>query len=104
MKKNNYKELFYMTQFNQKEVFDKEIAPKLEEIKKLCLLNNIPMFFTACVSNSNDTTEYESELISPDMLDAELKNNHFPRHINVMHGFATVPANEMIELKFGQDI
>jgi hypothetical protein len=93
-----------MTQFNQKEIYDKEIAPKLEEVKKLCLLNNIPLFFTACVSNSNTETVYENEMVSPDMLDIELKNNHFPRHINVLSGFATVPSNEMIELKFGQDL
>ena len=93
-----------MTQFNQKEVYEKEIAPKLEEVKKLCVLNGIPLFFTACVSNSEEGSIYENEVVSPDMLDLELKTNHFSRHINVLSGFATVPSNEMIELKFGQDL
>lgn len=82
--------------FNKKE-HKEELKRRIQEFSNFCILNKIPMFLTACISDNGKSSEYVSEMISPDVLEPKLSDDRFPKFVNVGLGFETVPANEVIE-------
>jgi hypothetical protein len=58
------------------------------------------VFVTLAVKNSEEGTEYSTSMISATTSENELKNDRFPKLVNVMNGFDTVPHSEPIELDF----
>ena len=75
--------------FNKKAKYDEHIKEKMEEVKKLLEEHEIPYFFTACIANSENGTEYKSEVLSPESLGFSVEENHMEDHINILNGFTT---------------
>jgi len=67
-----------------------EIAPLVEQIKKICAINKIPFFFSVLATNSNLKTKYISEILSPAVAEKELKDDRITPMLNVANGFDTV--------------
>ena len=75
--------------FNLREVYEKEIKEKIEELELLCNRNKIPMFFCAALSDSENETEYVTKVLQPLLYNYELHDDKFADFINVMNGFTT---------------
>lgn len=76
------------------EVYSKEIAPKVQEIRRLCNENKIPYFATFGVA-LDDNGMYDrdgmvSSALLPETLGISTNDHKFARFINVLNGFQTV--------------
>lgn len=91
-----------MTDFDKTDYYNEVIRPAIEEIKENCVIHGIPMFFTACVKNSEDESGYESEIVSPFTHGIELKEDHFPHHLMVALGFKTDVSVDVPEVDFSE--
>lgn len=81
------------------EVYKKEIADKVQEIRCLCNENKIPYFMSFGVKmNENGMYDGEGGLVSsallPEILGIQSNDHRFARMINVLHGFQTVLRNQ----------
>lgn len=76
--------------FNKKKEYDELIAPKVEELQRLCHIQKIPMFITVCVENDDKQTEYIKEMVSAATCGFELTDNQISKHVNVSLGFDTI--------------
>ena len=47
-----------LTEFDMHDVFDAEVAPLLKQLKAVCKVHKIPFFFSACIENSEEGSEY----------------------------------------------
>ena len=52
-------------EFDKTEIYKKEIEPLVKKIKSVCTRNDIPMFFTAMTENSDESSSYVSDIVSP---------------------------------------
>lgn len=85
------------TNFNKRNVYEEKVKEKVIEIKKLCHLYKIPMFFTACLENSEKATVYEKEMVSASTCGYALTDDQIAKHVNVTLGFDTVqPSSETV--------
>lgn len=89
-----------ITKFDKTDVYEAEIKERIEELKILCNRENIPMFITLCVKSNNKETVYENDMIGTYANGINLKDDKFPKLVNVMNGFNTVPYEEVIELEY----
>lgn len=88
-----------MTNFNYRDIYDKKIQPIVHELKKQCELNQIPMFVTCCVANTEEKgTLYRSDAIGTGSRGIELKDDHIEKHLCVANGFFVKPPNVGNEL------
>lgn len=86
--------------FNKELVYKNSIEPLVNEIKKICCKEKMPMFIAVCVSNDKTKTEYEKDVVSADISEIKLTEDIIPNLINVTLGFDTVIPNEAIDLDF----
>ena len=88
--------------YNKKDYCKQEIEPLVAQLKTLCAKERIPFFFTACVADEEDNSEYYQELLSPGAIGIDIKDSKFERLMNVMRGFRTVPMHQddSLELEF----
>ena len=49
--------------FNKKDVYTDKIEPLINQLKKACNLEKMPMFITVAVQNGPKGTEYKSDMI-----------------------------------------
>lgn len=81
-----------------KEYRDK-IQPLVEEIKKICTIDNIPFFFSCAVKNSDKGTDYENDGVLTGGFGISLYDDKFPQFLGVMNGGRVVfNENEDSEL------
>lgn len=73
--------------YDKKDIFLNEIQPYLDKIHKICSDNEIPFFFSACVENTDTTSNYIRDCVSSGACDLELTNDEINRHIMVSRGF-----------------
>ena len=77
-------------------VISEQIAPKVEEIKKICAMYNIPFFFSVLAEDDGENSKYISEIISPSVTGVHATNDRITPLLNVMNGFDTVaPIHEV---------
>lgn len=88
------------TIFDKTEVFDESIAPKIEEIIQICNREHIPIFISACVKNTEESSEYKTDMFASASNNIHLKNDLIPRFVNVTNGFTTIPPTDIIDIDF----
>ncbi len=69
--------------------FENEVAPLLQELKRVCNINRIPMFVCVATKNTPEGATYKSDILSPAQFDLKLKENYFSDFLNILNGFAT---------------
>lgn len=69
------------TIFDKKDVYDREIAPLVAQIKKICKLNDIPMIFTFAVANDEKDTTYVTEGSSTGSMNINLTDDCFENYL-----------------------
>lgn len=70
-----------LTIYNKKHVYEKEIAPYINEIKKICRLNKIPGIFTFAVANNHKSTEYITDGCPTGSMGLELADDRFEHYL-----------------------
>lgn len=83
-----------ITVYNKRNVYKDILEKKVEELKKLCIREGVPMFVSFAIENNLERTVYQNDAIFPFDLDVKLKNNLYPLHLNVLNGFKTVLAEK----------
>lgn len=89
-----------MINYDKTEAFELEIAPVMEELVQICNKHRVPFFATTCVKNDENGSEYRTEMYASASNEIRLKNDLFPKFVNVLNGFATVPPVSEIEIEF----
>ena len=79
--------LAHLTLYNRQADWNTHCAPVLQKLVDLCSIYEIPLFATACIHNSCDGSEYVADMVSPDVRDIILKDDHIPRHLAVLRGY-----------------
>ncbi len=79
--------LAHLTLYNRQADWNTHCAPVLQKLVDLCSIYEIPLFATACIRNSCDGSEYVADMVSPDVRDIILKDDHIPRHLAVLRGY-----------------
>lgn len=75
-----------LTIYNQKGVYEKELAPLLDKIKVICRINKIPLFYSCAISNSEDKTNYMNDGALPGSLQVSLKDDFFAQYLLILQG------------------
>ena len=88
-----------MTEFDKKDIYEKMLKEKIDELKKLCNQERMPMFIAVCTESTKKETHYEADLVGSYSNDIILKDDLIPKFINVFNGFDTVPHDEEVELE-----
>ena len=89
-----------MDNFDQTTVFEEEIKKKVLDLKLLCIKHKIPFFVTFAVANDENDTLYKNDALIPKSSNIVLTNDLFPKHINVLNGFETVPMKTEMEAEY----
>ena len=87
--------------YNKKTEYESEIKPQLIKLKKLCIKHNIPFFFSACVENTENTSNYENEILSALSKGLDLNKDFFPGFVKVTLGFETIYPQDKLEINPG---
>ena len=102
-----------INEYDKKQAFEKNCRPLLEELILTCRLFGIPCFFTACVKNTEEGSEYTTHVdesysntdfindaVCPGSKGIELKDDQITRHLAVVAGFDVIPKRENLEITF----
>lgn len=79
--------IVHLTPYNRQADWNTHCAPVLQNLIDLCSIYEIPLFVTACIRNSCDSSEYVTDMVSPDVRGIILKEDHFPKHLAVLRGY-----------------
>lgn len=88
---NNQKSL---TEFDEKESYQEEIEPLVKKLDTLCKARNIPYFFAACVSNSDEGSHYEFNGNLCGSNEIVLKEDKITDFVRILCGFKVKSADE----------
>ena len=72
--------------YNMQNVYNAEILPHVNEIKKICKVQNIPFFISTAVRNENNKTKYVNDGVLTGSNQIGLYNDMFEKFLLVMHG------------------
>ncbi len=75
------------TDFNNKAVYEEQIAPLVQQLKNVCIHNNIPFFIGVPVKNNEKETKYAYDGLMPNMFNVVLKDDRIAKHLLVANGF-----------------
>ena len=91
-----------MTIFNKEKLYNNEIKNKIEEIKNICSINDIPFFATFCIKNNETNSTYVSEGVATGSRNIELVDDKIVKHLCVQNGFKVLPneKNEVIDMNY----
>ena len=76
-------------EFDNTEIFAKEIDDLWKKLLHACNINRIPMFCCIAMKNNEDGTEFKSMALNPAQFEYSLKDNKFSDFTNIMNGFGT---------------
>ena len=77
--------------FNHEKLYNTEIEPLINEIRKICAEHKVPCFVCVAVSNNAKKTTYKYDGILPGFLELELNDDQFAKHLCVANGFDVKP-------------
>lgn len=63
--------------YDKTDVYNKQLAPLIAEIRKICRLNDIPFIYCFAISNSKTKTKYEVDGVGAIPLGFELTEDRF---------------------------
>ena len=102
-----------INQYDKRQIFEKHCRPMLDELILTCRLFGIPCFFTACVKNTEDgsdyithvddsfsSKDYINDAVCPGSKGIELKDDQITKYLAVAAGFDVVPKRENLEISF----
>lgn len=75
-----------ITCYDKQRFFTESIEPLLIEIKRLCVLNQIPCFFSFATKNTEKATTYKNDGIFTGSYEINLKSDMFPDMFSVING------------------
>lgn len=83
--------------FDHNDIYNEKIAPLISEIKKICVMNDIP-FLTACapVNDNNGTVYYHDGLFTGSM-GLKLYDDRFKRYLMVINGAKLAPMGDQFD-------
>jgi len=92
--------------FNKEKIYEEKVVPILDELKKVCSAERIPMFASFAVKNDPVDTKYKSTAVSTINDEIVLTKDYIREYINIQNGFRTY-YEEMetvdMEKEFGVD-
>lgn len=71
-----------------------KVKKQIDNLKKICSYYGIPMFATAALKDTENGTEYYSELYGATAHNIQLKEDRIRKHILIQDGFVPVPPRE----------
>lgn len=84
--------------FDKKKEYETQIKKTVQELKQLCNKAHIPMFFAACISNDNNDSQYEIELLSAKICETKLTKDWLSDFVNITLGFDTIVPSGKVEI------
>lgn len=88
-----------VTEYDKTEWYNTVIKPQINELKKLCLVENVPFFTCFAVQNTEEATSYKYDGILTGSNDITLTNDLLEKHLCVANGFNVVPKGSSIDLE-----
>ncbi len=83
--------------FDYTEIYQKEILPKIDEIKKVCVKNKIPFLISCAPKNTQTDTTYYNDGILTGSMNINLYDDRFERYLLVINGARLAPIGDQIE-------
>ena len=83
--------------YNMQSLYTSKILPHINEIKKICKINNLPFFFSAAVKNEKGKTKYVNDGVLTGSNSIGLYNDMFEKFLLVMHGGKVTFQDELDE-------
>ena len=83
-----------LTEFDKKAIFEKKCMPLLNEVKTICAVEGLPIYYTVCVANGENESVYMTDGFLTGSNDIHLKDDRFKKHLLVGLGFDVVPKRE----------
>lgn len=77
--------------YDHSKIYKKQIHPLVNEIKKLCAVNDIPFFSSFAIANDEKGTKYDNNGFLSNSTSRILKDDKFPAYLAVVRGFEMVP-------------
>lgn len=87
------------TTYDKTEIFEEKVLPHIKEAMKECSLHQIPAFVSFATKNSEDGTEYYSDMVSPISEEIYLKEERITGMADVLNGFDVVEKDKIIEIE-----
>lgn len=88
--------------FDKRMDFDKDCKHLLDELTLACSLHKIPFFFTACVANDFENSDYVSDGVVTGSRNIHLADDHIVKHLAVVRGFEVVPSRQDVEINMDE--
>lgn len=83
--------------FDNKELFNENVKPLLDQAMIEASKYKIPIFYSAAIENTESGTVYKNDMLSARDCDVELTDDHLIKHANVFNGFDTVLKASVID-------
>lgn len=81
-----------VTIYNRENEYNEKIAPKLEEIKNLCIKHDIPYVMAFATGNDDEKTSYEMDGLMPGVKGMKLTENKLNEVFRIISGYSQ-PGN-----------
>ena len=78
-----------------------KVKKQIDNLKKICIVYDVPMFVTAAIQDTENGTEYYSAVHGAASHHVELKDDRIQNHILVQNGFVPVPPRESVTIDSG---
>lgn len=75
------------TNYNSEKLYTDEIKPLLNQIKKICVTNNLPFISCVATANNDTKTTYRYDGVLTGTLGVTLSDNKFAKHLCIANGF-----------------
>ena len=71
------------TEYDKTKLYEEKVLPLINEMRKICVLNNLPIFFACATKNKDGKTEYAEEGILTGSAGIELYDDWFEKFLLV---------------------
>lgn len=88
--------------YNKNEIYEEKIMPLVNELKKACYKEHMPMFVAVAVSDSGKKTNYQNTMVSSIVAGTKLTDDRIAKMVNVVLGYDVVSPSDDIELEFDE--
>lgn len=75
-----------MDSYDKTKIYNEEIQPLIATVKRICIREKLPFFFTTAVANKNGETQYINELVAA-AAQVHLNINHISDILLYLNGF-----------------
>ncbi len=82
------------TKYNKEGVYTEKILPLVNQIKVICMKENIPFIYSFATENSEKKTTYENDALFPVPLGVNLTDDVFGKILLVLNGADVEPLCE----------